>query len=120
MSAEWLCSIASVRLRITACWPSWRRNTAAAASGNEAARRIVDRHGRDIGQAVVAVMSVLDPGLVVLGGGVGQNQLLLPEVRKTVSQLAWPTEITVGALGDYATVQGAVHTAITRALRRMV
>ncbi|GIH15941.1 ROK family transcriptional regulator [Rugosimonospora africana] len=93
---------------------------AAAASGNEAARRIVDAHGRDIGRLVVGVMGVVDPGLVVLGGGVGQNQLLLPEVRRTIAELAWNTEVTVGALGDYATVQGAVHMAIGRALARMV
>jgi hypothetical protein len=57
---------------------------------------------------------------VVLGGGVGQNQLLLPEVRRTVRRLAWDTEITTGALGDYATVQGAVHLAIDRTLNRIV
>ncbi|CAM5415705.1 hypothetical protein SALBM311S_12785 [Streptomyces alboniger] len=58
---------------------------------------------------VVSVLCVLDPQQVVLGGGVGQqNQLLLPEVRRTVRRLAWDTEITTGALGDYATVQGAV------------
>lgn len=90
-----------------------------ALSGNEAARRLVDRHGRDVGRLVVGVLCVLDPQQVVLGGGVGQNQLLLPEVRRTVRRLAWDTEITVGALGDYATVQGAVHLAIDRSLNRI-
>jgi predicted NBD/HSP70 family sugar kinase len=92
----------------------------AAASGNEAARRFVDLHARDIGRLVVGVMSVVDPGLVVLGGGVGQNQLLLPEVRRVVRELAWDTEITTGALGDHASAQGAVHLAISTALARMV
>jgi hypothetical protein len=41
-------------------------------------------------------------------------------VRRTIDELAWSTEVTVGALGDYATVQGAVHMAIGRALSRMV
>lgn len=92
---------------------------AAATRGSEVARRFVDQHARDIGRLVVGVMSVVDPGLVVLGGGVGQNQLLLPEVRQVVRELAWDTEITTGALGEHATVQGAVHIAITRALSRI-
>ena len=66
-----------------------------------------------------SVASVLDPRLVVLGGGVGQNQLVLPEVRRTVRELAWDTEVTVGALGDHATVLGAVHIAIARTLDRI-
>ena len=80
---------------------------------------MVDEHSRDIGRLVVAVASVLDPRLVVLGGGVGQNQLVLPEVRRTVRALAWDTEVTVGALGENATALGAVHIAIGRALDRI-
>jgi predicted NBD/HSP70 family sugar kinase len=91
----------------------------AAARGHSAARRVVDQHATDIGRLAVGVMSVLDPGLVVLGGGVGQNQLLLPGVRRVTTALAWDTEITVGALGEHATVLGAVHLAITRALDRL-
>jgi predicted NBD/HSP70 family sugar kinase len=91
----------------------------AAARGSAAARQLVSQHALDIGRLVVGVMSVIDPGLVVLGGGVGQNQLVLPEVRKAVESLAWRTEITVGALGDRATVLGAAHIAITRALDRI-
>jgi predicted NBD/HSP70 family sugar kinase len=91
----------------------------AAVRGDLPARRMVDRHARDIGRLAVAVLGVIDPGLVVLGGGVGQNQLVLPEVRRTLRDLAWDTEVTVGALGDRATVLGAVHIAISRALDRM-
>ena len=91
----------------------------AAARGQSTARKLVDQHATDIGRLAVGVMSVLDPGLVVLGGGVGQNQLLLPGVRRATTSLAWDTEITVGALGEHATVLGAVHLAITRALDRL-
>ncbi|MER7250422.1 ROK family transcriptional regulator [Kribbella sp. NPDC000426] len=91
----------------------------AAARGHSTARRLVDEHAADIGRLAVGVMSVLDPGLVVLGGGVGQNQLLLPGVRRATTALAWDTEITVGALGEHATVLGAVHIAITRVLDRL-
>jgi predicted NBD/HSP70 family sugar kinase len=92
----------------------------AAAQGSSMARRLVDQHSADIGRLVVGVMSVIDPGLVVLGGGVGQNQLVLPEVRRITSSLAWDTEITAGALGDHATVLGAVHIAMTRSLDRLI
>lgn len=91
----------------------------AAVRGDLPARRMVDRHARDIGRLAVAVLGVIDPGLVVLGGGVGQNQLVLPEVRRTLRDLAWDTEVTVGALGDRATVLGAVHIAISHTLDRM-
>jgi len=40
-------------------------------------------------------------------------------VRQVVRELAWDTEITTGALGEHATVQGAVHIAISRALARI-
>jgi predicted NBD/HSP70 family sugar kinase len=113
--------------RCAASWPARARPApadavalfAAAAQGDANARRVVDEHSRDIGRLVVAVAAVLDPPLVVLGGGVGQNQLVLPEVRRTVRQLAWDTEVTVGALGENATGLGAVHIAIGRALDRI-
>ncbi|MEY9962610.1 putative NBD/HSP70 family sugar kinase [Streptacidiphilus sp. MAP12-16] len=113
--------------RCAAAWPE-RRGPAprdaqalfdAAAHGDADARHMVDQHARDIGRLAVAVLSVIDPGLIVLGGGVGQNQLVVPEVRRTIQALAWDTEVTVGALGDHATLLGAVHTAIDRALDRI-
>ena len=91
----------------------------AAADGVRPALRLVDQHARDIGRLVVAVMAVVDPGLFVLGGGVGQNQLMLPQVRATVQELAWDVEITTTAMGDHATVLGAAHVAIERCLSRL-
>jgi predicted NBD/HSP70 family sugar kinase len=92
----------------------------AAARGDADARRMVDVHSRDIGRLAVAVLAVIDPDLIVLGGGVGQNQLVVPEVRRTVQALAWDTQVTAGALGDHATLLGAVHTAISRSLDRII
>ena len=123
---EYLGSDALMR-RCSAAWPA-RRGPApqdaaalfdAAAHGDADARQLVDQHARDIGALAVSVLSVIDPGLIVLGGGVGQNQLVVPEVRRTVRTLAWDTEVTVGALGEHATLLGAVHTAIDRALDRI-
>ena len=92
---------------------------AAAGRGDAVARQLVDQHARDVARLVVAVMSVVDPGLVVLGGGVGHNPLTLPEQRRPVRTGAGNTELPNGALGEQATVLGAVHVAISHALDRI-
>ncbi|MEN5072363.1 ROK family protein [Isoptericola cucumis] len=81
---------------------------ARAGHGEEAARDAVRNHAVDLGRLVSSVVAMLDPGLVVMGGGVGQNPELLPEIRRTVKRLAWPTEVEVSSLGQDATLLGAV------------
>ncbi len=71
-----------------------------------AALEQVRRHAEDIGALVAACVSVLDPGLVVLGGGIGSNAIILPWVRETVARLCLPTRIETSALGLDATVLG--------------
>jgi predicted NBD/HSP70 family sugar kinase len=72
------------------------------------ARARIDRHAADIGRLVAACVGVLDPGLAVLGGGVGQNELMVEQIGRTVAELTWPTEIAVSRLTRKATVLGAV------------
>ncbi len=72
------------------------------------ARACIDRHAADIGRLVAACVGVLDPGLAVLGGGVGQNELMMEQIARTVAELTWPTEIAVSQLTRKATVLGAV------------
>jgi predicted NBD/HSP70 family sugar kinase len=79
---------------------------ALAQAGNAAAVRAVERHGLDIGAMVATCVSVIDPGLVVLGGGIGSNAQILPHVRDMVARLSFPTEIVSSALGPDATVLG--------------
>lgn len=76
------------------------------------ARACVDRHAADVGRLVATCVSVLDPQLVVLGGGVGQNTILIKGVEKVVEELCWPVEIAVSHLPRKATVLGAVRLAI--------
>jgi predicted NBD/HSP70 family sugar kinase len=85
-----------------------------------AASLIIDRHARDIGNLAAACVSVLDPELIVLGGGVGQNARLLPEIRKTVERLCWPVDIVVSELSNKATVYGAARLAMDFALARLL
>jgi predicted NBD/HSP70 family sugar kinase len=80
------------------------------------ARAIVEQHARDVGNLAAACVSVLDPQLIVLGGGVGQNPQLLPGVRDVVKELCWPVEVVNGQLSNQATVLGAVRLAIDFAM----
>ena len=82
-----------------------------AESGSAAAQHWVDRHGADIGRLVASLIGILDPGFVVLGGGVGRNPLLLPEAQRVARELTWATEIANSTLGQTATVLGAMHLA---------
>ena len=90
---------------------------ARAAAGSGHARRCVERHAADIGRLVTACVGILDPGLVVLGGGVGQNPVLVEGVRRVVDELAWPTEIATSLLGSEGTVLGAVRLAAEHGIR---
>jgi predicted NBD/HSP70 family sugar kinase len=79
---------------------------ALAEAGNAAAVAAVTRHSQDIGAVVATCVSIIDPGLVVLGGGIGTNPQILPHVRKMVARLSFPTDIVSSALGSDATVLG--------------
>lgn len=77
-----------------------------ARDGHEAANAAVERHARDIGAVVATCVSIVDPGLVVLGGGIGTSPLILPHVRDMANRLSYPTEIQSSTLGADATVLG--------------
>ncbi|HVQ88780.1 MAG TPA: ROK family transcriptional regulator [Actinomycetes bacterium] len=86
----------------------------AARSGDSHALRVVGDEAKRIGLAVAAVASVVDPSLVVLGGGIGRNaDLLLDGVRRCIAEVSplSPT-IAVSALGSDAVLRGALATAL--------
>lgn len=76
----------------------------------------VSRHATDIGRLVAGCIGFFDPGLVVLGGGVGQNPLVVNDVQKVSRDLTWATDIAVSSLGASGTVLGAAHLASDHAL----
>jgi predicted NBD/HSP70 family sugar kinase len=88
--------------------------------GNPAAKRHVARQAADIGAIVASCVSVVDPGVVVLGGGLGSSPLLLPDVRETVSRLSYSVEIRSTLLGSNATVLGIEQSAIEHAIDRAI
>src|SRR5262249_25900427 len=58
-----------------------------AAGGNAAARGVVDGVAERLGTAIATVCAILDPELVVLGGGIGASPLLLRPVRGAAAML---------------------------------
>ncbi|MBN9068018.1 MAG: ROK family protein [Rhizobiales bacterium] len=123
-AAEHYLGTESLIARVRADWPAkagpapgdTAELLSLADNGNSAARRHVARHAADIGAVVASCISVVDPGLVILGGGFGSTPLLLPGVRETASRLSYPAEIRSSLLGPDATVLGIERLAIERAL----
>jgi predicted NBD/HSP70 family sugar kinase len=87
---------------------------AAAAGGDPLAQAIVIAEGRRIGALITAVTAILDPDLVVLGGGVGRNLDMLSEaITGRIAELGpLRPQIVASALGD----SGVLHGAVARAL----
>lgn len=89
----------------------------AARQGNPAAARAVELEGERIAHTVAAAAAVLDPDLVVLGGGVGHSvDLLLRPVREQLRALTpLRPRIAPSRLGEDAVLLGAVATALDTA-----
>jgi predicted NBD/HSP70 family sugar kinase len=108
-------------LRARADWPGTRPQSVAelfaqAAAGVAPARELVEAEGYQVGLTVASACAVFDPELVVLGGGIGCNPMLLPVVRDTVQALVpFPPRLEISALGDVASLTGALSIALDRA-----
>jgi predicted NBD/HSP70 family sugar kinase len=90
---------------------------ASARAGAPAAVAAVRQEGERLAHTVAAVAAVLDPDLVVLGGGVGHSaDLLLQTVTETLRRLTpLRPRVTPSALGEDAVLLGAVATALSTA-----
>ncbi|MFC1418937.1 ROK family transcriptional regulator [Streptacidiphilus cavernicola] len=89
----------------------------AARSGTPAAVAAVRQEAQRLAHVVAAVSSVLDPDLVVLGGGLGHSaDLLLRDVEETLHRLTpLRPRVAASALGDDAVLLGAIATALRTA-----
>jgi predicted NBD/HSP70 family sugar kinase len=90
----------------------------AARLGDRDAKRIIDKLAEQLARGLAAVICVLNPGTVVLGGEIAQiGSLLLGLLRQRVATLVPrpPRHITVSALGDDAVALGAVQQALAEA-----
>jgi predicted NBD/HSP70 family sugar kinase len=88
---------------------SARRVFEAAAAGDEGAMAVVAEEARLIAKAICAVITVVDPDLIVLGGGIGRAPGFAEAVTVALEQIApvMPA-IRVSALGTDAVVDGCL------------
>ena len=88
---------------------SARRVFAAAAAGDERAMAVVAEEARLIAQTICAVITVVDPDLIVLGGGIGRAPGFAEAVAAELEPIA-PVmpDIKVSALGTDAVVDGCL------------
>jgi predicted NBD/HSP70 family sugar kinase len=82
----------------------------AARAGETLAGQIVAEEARRIALYVAAIVAVVDPELVVLGGGIGSNaDLLLDPVRAVLASLVpRPPRVETSTLGSDAVLAGAL------------
>jgi predicted NBD/HSP70 family sugar kinase len=88
---------------------SARRVFEAAAAGDERAIAVVAEEARLIAQTICAVITVVDPHLIVLGGGIGRAPGFAEAVAAELEPIA-PVmpDIKVSALGTDAVVDGCL------------
>jgi len=93
---------------------------AAARRGDATARRVLEEVGSNLGRGVAGIISLLNPDVVVLGGGLaGAGELILAPLRRAVRQWGQPlatrqVRIVRSELGDDAGVLGAARYAFIR------
>jgi predicted NBD/HSP70 family sugar kinase len=89
----------------------------AARAGDRAALDAVRTEAARLAHAVAAIAAMLDPALVILGGGVGDNaDLLLDPIYESLAELTpLRPPIAPSALGGDAVLIGAIATALGRA-----
>jgi predicted NBD/HSP70 family sugar kinase len=93
----------------------------AARRGHVVASRVVQEEAERLALAIATVTPVLDPELVILGGGIGRNgDLLLEPIERELRQLLpFRPRVVVSALGEDAVLRGAVATALDVARDRV-
>ncbi len=90
----------------------------AARRGSAPALEVVAREAERVALALTAVVAVLDPPLIILGGGIGRNgDLLLEPIRAVLTARLPlpPPEIRVSGLDVDAPLQGALADGLGRA-----
>ena len=90
---------------------------AAARAGNDDAHRIVERAGNYLAQAAVALCTVIDPEVLVLGGGIVENeQALVDKIREIVRDtLPYAPQVVLAGLGKDSPLIGALVLAVDKA-----
>lgn len=97
------------------------RDVAEAANvGDAVSQQLLHEAGRLIGSALASLINLLNPGLVIIGGGVANaGHWLMAPIQQTINERAMrasrpATRIVPAALGSRSTALGAVAVALTR------
>ncbi|MBN1669020.1 MAG: ROK family protein, partial [Anaerolineales bacterium] len=98
----------------------------AARMGDLVAQEIVSKAGEYLGIAIASLINVVNPSLIVIGGGVAQmGDLFLDPIRRTVAErslraASQAVRITAAVLGRRSTSMGAAVQALTFALYQRI
>jgi len=90
----------------------------AARRGNRTACAVLEQAGSALGRGVANLVSLLNPEVVVIGGGLAEaGELLLRPLRRAARQWSQPlamrqTRIVRSRLGEHAGVLGAARYAL--------
>jgi predicted NBD/HSP70 family sugar kinase len=87
--------------------------------GNAVVARVVAEEADLVARVLTTLIVVVDPELIVMGGGIGQEPGFVTAVEQRVETMA-PVmpEITVSALGEDSVVNGALSQGLDEAWRR--
>ena len=100
---------------------SARRVFAAAAAGDEDAAAVVAGEAAHVARALGSIVAIVDPEMIVLGGGIGQAPGFASAVAESLDRLApFVPEIRVSALGDDAVVDGCLAAGMEMAWHRVL
>lgn len=94
----------------------------AALAGDEVAVEVLDYAGRQLGLGLAMLLNLLNPALVVVGGGLARaGELLLEPLRKTVARHCFSenfshARILLARLDESATARGAASLVLEAAL----
>jgi predicted NBD/HSP70 family sugar kinase len=94
----------------------------AARHGDPLGRAVVAEAARAIAVCVAGLSAVVDLELVLIGGGIGDNdELLLPDVRAAITELLpLPPRVERAVLGEKAVRTGAIAVARTEVRRAII
>lgn len=100
--------------------PSFDALLERAAAAEPLAMQTVEKYGEQIGFLAAGLVAILDPVMIVTGGSVGSNWLIVASVRKTLAAISPHTAVAASQCGQQATVEGAVQLALDAAQIRLL
>ncbi|HEY0248323.1 MAG TPA: ROK family protein [Gryllotalpicola sp.] len=93
---------------------------ARAQAGDGRAQTVMRAHAISLGRIAAAITTLIDPDVLVVGGGLPKNAAFVELVRDEFGQQMPHTELRASAKGTAATVQGAVLIARDLALTALL